>query len=238
MSSGLKIHSFLSNDWKEKQPTMCNCRFPQWPTRVHFSLHNSLTFSKADPPCRLEEQGAVTRGPNPDAPPSDERAQLHSSGEESPPQEAAPQVAGSQPRRRRRPGAGARPLPRVRARPAAPPSRPHSRPSPELGVAARLVASVYSSSARKQNSHRQSDSRMSMCRSAPESVRMRIESEGRIPGVQPMGHAHRADKSVGYPDSLVTVRNARVEPVFWDGTKEGRQQSTCTVWFCCCCYTF
>lgn len=97
MSSGLKIHSFLSNDWKEKQPTMCNCRFPQWPTRVHFSLHNSLTFSKADPPCRLEEQGAVTRGPNPDAPPSDERAQLHSSGEESPPQEAAPQVARSQP---------------------------------------------------------------------------------------------------------------------------------------------
>lgn len=38
-----------------------------------------------------------------------------------------------------------------------------------------------------------------------------------------------------YPDSLVTVRNARVEPVFWDRTKEGKQQSTFTIRFCCCC---
>lgn len=129
MSSGLKIHSFISIDWKEKQPTMCNCRFTQWPHPSPFFAAQLLDVFKGRPALQTGGTGRGHAWADPDAPPSDERAQLRSSGELSPRQEVAPQVARSQPRQRR-PGAGTRPSPRVRTRPAASPSRPHSRPSP------------------------------------------------------------------------------------------------------------
>lgn len=127
MSSGLKIHSSISIDWKEKQPTMCNCRFTQWPHPSPFFAAQLLDVFKGRPALQTGGTGRGHAWADPDAPPSDERAR--SSGELSPRQEVAPQVARSQPRQRR-PGAGTRPSPRVRTRPAASPSRPHSRPSP------------------------------------------------------------------------------------------------------------
>lgn len=108
---------------------MCNCRFTQWPHPSPFFAAQLLDVFKGRPALQTGGTGRGHAWADPDAPPSDERAQLRSSGELSPRQEVAPQVARSQPRQRR-PGAGTRPSPRVRTRPAASPSRPHSRPSP------------------------------------------------------------------------------------------------------------
>lgn len=176
---------------------MCTCRFTQWPHPSPFFAAQLLDMFKGRPALQT---GGTRRGhawADPDALPS--RISVPSS-----------LGLGKSPRHRKRPrrsrdlspDGGVQERGHGRSHefepgPAAPPSRPHSRPSPELGVAERLVASVYSSSARKQNSHRQSVSRMSLCRSAPASVRMRIQSEGRVPRVQFMGHAHRADESAG-----------------------------------------
>lgn len=105
MSSGLKIHSFLSNDRKEKQPTMCHCRVTQWPHPSPFFVA-LLDMFKGRPALQTGGTGRGRAWADPDALPSDEHDQLRSFGEESPPQEAAPRVAHSQPRQRR-PGATA-----------------------------------------------------------------------------------------------------------------------------------
>lgn len=118
-------------------------------------------------------------------------------------------------------------------RPAAPPSRPHSRPSLEPG--SRSVASLYSSSARKQNSHRQPDSRMSMCRPRP---RTSTHADGgRDPGVPGRGlwvTPTRVNKVCACPGSLCQSLRSPWEILALSlpsGAEKGRRQSTLTICF-------
>lgn len=98
---------------KKSNPLCVIVGSPNGPTRVHFSLHY-LTCSKADPPCRLEEQGAVARGPT-----------LMLRRRTSMPSSA---VLGKSPRHRKRPRGS-----HVRSRGSGvqePPSRVRARPGP------------------------------------------------------------------------------------------------------------
>lgn len=207
---------------------------PNGSTRVHFSLHNYLTSQRQTRPA---DSRGIARPPvgRPRCSVVGSTCLALQFWGETQRQEAARRVASSTAAAASKSWGAARTTASSSpTRPAAPPSRPHSRPSLEPGVAARSVASLYSSSARKQNSHRQPDSRMSMCRPRPRTsthadpVRRAGPREGSV------GHAHRADKVCACPASLFQSLWSPWEILALSlpsGAEGGRRQSTLTICF-------
>lgn len=210
---------------------------PNGSTRVHFSLHNYLTPQRLTRPADWRNRARPRVG----------RPRCSAVGFACP-----ARSSGAKPGDRKRPGrslelsrgGGVQELERAArttassspARPAAPPSRPHSRPSLESGVAARSVASLYSSSARKQNSHRQPDSRMSIRRPRPPASAHAGPEREAVPGAGSLGHAHR-DKFAHVQTTFFFFFQSLWSP--WEilelslssGTEDGRRQFTFTICF-------
>lgn len=198
---------------------------PNGSTRVHFSLHNYLTSQRQTRPADSRATARLRVGRPRCSVVGSTCSALQFWGETQR-QEAARRVASSTAAAASKSWGAARTTASSSpTRPAAPPSRPHSRPSLEPGVAARSVASLYSSSARKQNSHRQPDSRMSMCRPRPRTsthadpVRRAGPREGSC-GSRPPRRQSLRMPGLPLPVPLVTVGNTSLELAFWGRGRE------------------